>query len=107
MFVTKLKPIIALAIQWDGTNLKEAEELFYDVRKNYDDSLIINSGGSEIVVPLNWFAIKYENNVLALDIHNFLTLCSDYFNPHELLTTEEGSKEVEDDRPDPDFITFM
>lgn len=108
MFITKVKPIIALAIQWDGTNLEEAEELFHSVRKNYDDSLLIEDRNSEgIKVPLNWFALKCENTILVLDEYDFHNLCRDYFNPHELYTTEDGSKEVEDDRPDPDFITFM
>lgn len=108
MFVVKLKPIVTLAVQWDGTNLEEVRELFHDVEKQYDNSLIISDNNSSaIVVPLNWFAIKYENTVLALNDHDFLILCRDYFNPHELHTTEEGSKEVEDNRPDPDFVTFM
>lgn len=104
MFVVKLKPIVTLAVQWDGTNLEEVEELFHDVEKSYDNSLAISdNNGSATVVPLNWFAIKYENTVLALDVHDFLILCKDYFNPHERDATEE----VKDDRPDPDFITFM
>ena len=108
MFVVKLNPIVTLAVQWDGTNLEEVEGIFSSVRKNYDNSLIIDDRNSEgIKVPLNWFAIKYENTILVLDEYDFHTLCRDYFNPHELYTTEEGSKEVEDDRPDPDFITFM
>ena len=108
MFVVKLKPITTLAVQWDGTNLEEVEGIFNSVHKNCDNSLSIDDHNSiGIIVPLNWFAIKYESTVLVLDNYDFYNLCSDYFNPHEVHTTEEGSKEVEDDKPDPDFITFM
>lgn len=108
MFVVKLNPIVTLAVQWDGTNLEEVKGIFSSVHKNCDNSLSIDDHNSMgITVPLNWFAIKYESTILVLDEYDFYNLCDDYFNPHELYTTEEGSKEVEDNRPDPDFITFM
>lgn len=108
MFVVKLNPIVTLAVQWDGTNLEEVKGIFSSVHKNCDNSLSIDDRNSEgIKVPLNWFAIKYESTILVLDEYDFYNLCDDYFNPHELYTTEEGSKEVEDNRPDPDFVTFM